>query len=80
MDRLTMAEKQTLLTSIEDDLWQILKKKNEADAEYLDIVLLIQSLDQCQRIQISFRDEFPMIIHSKPIITISDDGKDVYQG
>ncbi len=71
--------KQALITAIEDDLWFLLDRKYEAEEEYEypEILPLIQAIAQCRQIQMSF----PTItVHSKPIITLSHDGKEQYEG
>ncbi len=45
---LTLVEKQQLLSSIENDFWALLKKKNDDDAEYPEVATLIQSINNCQ--------------------------------
>lgn len=70
---LTMDEKQALLGDIENDLWIILKKTNDANAQYPEVTPLIQAIEQCRNIQMSF----PTITFSKSFTnseTMLDEG------
>ncbi len=65
MKRMSLDEKQKLLGDIENDLWGLLEAKHQGNADYLEILPLLQGIEQCRQIQMSF-----------PVITVhSDDAR-----